>query len=104
MIECMEAAVGQAWRVTVAMTQAHAATLLVSGQRLLLADQHAAPVAIDLSSVSEADSSGLAVLLDWLRTARQQGREMRVEGLPAGLRALAELYGIDEILGLSLAH
>ena len=88
----------QVWRITSAMTQAQAAGLLVAGQKLLTAATGTTPILVDLTAVGEADSSGLAVLLDWLRTARQQGRDMTVREVPAGLRALAELYGIEELL------
>lgn len=100
MIDHLDLEGEQAWRVTTAMTQSQAAGLLVAGQKLLTSDSGQHPIRVDLAAVSEADSSGLAVLLDWLRTARQQGREMRVEGIPTGLRSLAELYGIQELLNL----
>jgi phospholipid transport system transporter-binding protein len=98
MIDCIDADTGSAWRVISPMTQAQAAELLVAGQKLLTVDACVRPVTVDLTGVGEADSSGLAVLLDWLRTARQQGRPMTVQGVPSGLRSLAELYGIQELL------
>ena len=100
MIDCVVADAGSTWRVTSSMTQTQAAGLLVAGQKLL-ADASVRPVTVDLTAVGEADSSGLAVLLDWLRSARQQGRTMTVQGIPAGLRSLAELYGIEELLGFA---
>lgn len=101
MIDCVEAGESRAWRVTAAMTQAQAAGLLVAGQKLLTSDAGKQPILVDLAAVAEADSTGLAVLLDWLRTARQQGREMTVHGIPSGLRSLAELYGIEELLNFA---
>ena len=98
MIDCVEAGEGREWRVTTAMTQAQAAGLLVAGQKLLTSDTGKQAVLVDLAAVTEADSSGLAVLLDWLRTSRQQGRQMTIQRVPAGLRSLAELYGIEELL------
>ncbi|MEY4591782.1 MAG: hypothetical protein RIR18_677 [Pseudomonadota bacterium] len=98
MIDCIDADAGSTWRVISPMTQSQAAGLLVVGQKLLMADTGVRPVMVDLASVQEADSSGLAVLLDWLRTARHQGRSMTVQGVPSGLRSLAELYGIQELL------
>lgn len=101
MIECEVRGEASAWRITSAMTHAEAAGLLVAGQKLLMADSMIRPVLIDLSAVSQADSSGLAVLLDWLRTAEQQGRAVKVQDVPQGLRALAELYGIDALLNFA---
>ena len=80
------------------MTQAQTAGLLVAGQKLLAASIDTQAILIDLGAVSEVDSSGLAVLLDWLRTAHQQGKEISIAGVPSGLRSLAELYGIQELL------
>ena len=59
----------------------------------------AGPLHVDLSAVTEADSAALALLLDWLRSARAAGHPFSVGGLPAGLRSLAALYGVDELLG-----
>lgn len=101
MIECEVRGEASAWRITSAMTHAEAAGLLVTGQRLLMADHVIRPILIDLSEVLEADSSGLAVLLDWLRTAEQQGRSVQVCDVPQGLRALAELYGIEALLNFA---
>lgn len=58
-------------------------------------------VVVDLSAVNEADSAALALLLDWLRMARAHGRRLEVRALPPGLRSLAGLYGVDELLPLA---
>lgn len=55
---------------------------------------------VDMSAVGEADSAALALLLDWMRRARAAGHTLSVRGMPAGLRSLSELYGLDEILPL----
>lgn len=98
MIDCVDAGTHQTWRIAGPMTQAQASGLLVAGQKLLTAETNPQPIRVDLAAVGEADSSGLAVLLDWLRTARQQGREITVCEVPTGLRSLAELYGIEALL------
>jgi phospholipid transport system transporter-binding protein len=53
---------------------------------------------IDLGEVRELDSSLLAALLGWMRVARAQGGELRIENMPAGLATIAKLYGVDELL------
>lgn len=58
----------------------------------------AGEMTVDLSAVSEADSAALALLFDWMRTAREGGHTLTVTGVPAGLRSLAALYGVDELL------
>jgi phospholipid transport system transporter-binding protein len=56
-------------------------------------------VTVDLSGVTEVDSSALSLLLEWRREAVRNGREIRYHNLPASLRSLADLYGVTELLG-----
>jgi phospholipid transport system transporter-binding protein len=56
-------------------------------------------VTVDLSGVTEVDSSALSLLLEWRREAARNGREIRFRNLPASMKSLAELYGISELLG-----
>ncbi len=53
---------------------------------------------VDLSGVTELDSSLLAMLLAWLREAKRAGRPLRFENLPEGLLTLARLYGVVELI------
>ena len=39
-------------------------------------------IEIDCSGISSSDSAGMAVLLDWLATARQSGRSLHYVNLP----------------------
>ena len=52
----------------------------------------------DLGSVGAADSSAVALLLAWQRRARQSGQSLVYVNVPASLRKLASLYGVDELL------
>jgi len=56
-------------------------------------------VTVDLSGVTDVDSSALSLLLEWRRAAARSGREMRYRNLPASMKSLAELYGVTELLG-----
>ncbi len=56
------------------------------------------PVIADASSMTEFDSSALAVLLDCRREALAKGRAFWVQGLPPRLRQLAGLYGIASLI------
>ena len=53
---------------------------------------------IDLAEVTEVDSSGLAVVLHWMREAKQRDHNLVVLNLPPGMRSLASVYGLAEIL------
>lgn len=57
------------------------------------------PKAIDLSGLEAADSSAVALLLEWLSWARRSGDEIRFEHPPEGLRTIAGLSQVDEFLG-----
>ena len=56
-------------------------------------------VTVDLSGVTEVDSSALSLLLEWRREAVRNGREIRYRNLPGSLKSLADLYGVTELLG-----
>ena len=53
----------------------------------------------DLGGVRAADSSALALMLAWQRRAQAQGRVLKFINVPAGVDALAKLYGVEELLG-----
>src|SRR5260221_8608598 len=54
--------------------------------------------AVDLSEVTDMDSSLLAVLLTWLRDARGRNQELAFANLPEALQTIARLYGVDGLL------
>lgn len=54
---------------------------------------------LDLSGVETCDSAGMACLLALLADARTQGRTLVLEHVPAGLRTLARVSGVEELLG-----
>ena len=66
--------------------------------RPILAAGGPAPLEIDCARITASDSAGLAVLLDWLRTARRAGRQLRYSHLPEGLVALARISEVEELL------
>jgi phospholipid transport system transporter-binding protein len=69
--------------------------LLEQGNGLFTAPQ----VTVDLSAVTEVDSSALSLLLEWRREAGRNGRAIRYLNLPVNLKSLADLYGVTELLG-----
>ena len=56
---------------------------------------------IDLAGVKDSDSSGLALLIEWLSVARASSRGLRYENIPAQLQQLARLSEVEELLTLS---
>jgi Predicted NTP binding protein (contains STAS domain) len=61
-------------------------------------------LAIDLSAVSEVDSSAVALLLKWRREARRLGKRLEFINIPANLAALAELYDVTEFVQATAAR
>jgi phospholipid transport system transporter-binding protein len=57
-----------------------------------------ARVEVDLSGLAQVDSAGLALLLEWLRLARAEGRTVSFAMPSERLRALARLSGVEEML------
>jgi phospholipid transport system transporter-binding protein len=53
---------------------------------------------IDLAGVSDSDSAGLALLIEWLSVAKAGSRALRYENVPAQLHQLARLSEVDELL------
>jgi phospholipid transport system transporter-binding protein len=53
---------------------------------------------IDLSTVAESDSSGLALLIEWLSLAKAAQRSLRYENIPSQIKQLAKLSDVEELL------
>ena len=53
---------------------------------------------IDFSEITGVDSAAVALLLEWRRLAQQRGKTLSFSNLPANLLALAELYGVAELI------
>ena len=79
------------------VTLANAASLLEEGRRHLADGVQS----VDLGEVSEMDSALLALLLAWLREARQRAQPLGFTHLPESLRTIARLYGVDRLLPAS---
>ena len=58
---------------------------------------------VDLGEVGELDSSALALLLAWLREAKQRNRDLSFANLPQGLTTIARLYGVTDLLPVAPA-
>jgi phospholipid transport system transporter-binding protein len=63
-----------------------------------LEEPSATAIEVDCGGVSESDSAGLAVLLNWMALAQRLGRGLRFANLPAEIHALARISDVDEIV------
>jgi phospholipid transport system transporter-binding protein len=53
---------------------------------------------IDLAGVTGSDSSGLALLIEWLSVAKCAGHALRYDNIPSQLQQLARLSEVEELL------
>jgi phospholipid transport system transporter-binding protein len=58
------------------------------------------PLRVDASRLKTFDSSTIALLLHARREAQTAGRSFEVAGAPPQLAQLAQLYGVEALLGL----
>jgi phospholipid transport system transporter-binding protein len=56
---------------------------------------------IDLAGINHADSSGLALLLEWQAMAHKLDRRLHITNAPASLLRLAKLCEADKLLDIS---
>ena len=61
-------------------------------------NQSGVDIHVDFASVAESDSAGLALVIEWLRLARQRGQRMSFANLPKQLLALARISEVEELI------
>jgi len=83
------------WIFAGALTLGNAADVLRASKALALP----ANGIVDVSGVVHADSAALAVMISLKRRASGEGRTLKITGLPASLRSLAIVYGVEDLLG-----
>jgi phospholipid transport system transporter-binding protein len=90
---CVDAA-GARWSYAGTLTFANASSVFAAATAMPLPTSGE----VDLSGVVAVDSSAVAVLLALSRRAKEEGRPLVFIGVPAALRALADLYSVEELL------
>ena len=76
-------------------------TVLAETERYAARDDIPDRLAIDFSAVTGVDSSAVALLLEWRRQAAARGKRLEYVNLPANLLALAQLYGVADLIQAS---
>lgn len=77
------------------MTFTTISPLLAQSQQLFNNYKH---LAFDLSNVTQTDSAGLALLIEWLRIAQQKQLSVNFINMPAQLMNIAKVCNLDKIL------
>lgn len=54
---------------------------------------------VDCSGVSDADSAGLALLLEWKAEAHRENGKIHFSGLPQSIVAIARTTEVEHLLG-----
>ncbi|HET6757265.1 MAG TPA: STAS domain-containing protein [Burkholderiales bacterium] len=85
---------GNRYFVIGAMTLPLARKLLDEGRRVF--DRNDA--VIDLHRVERVDSTGLAVMLEWMRSAQRHDHKLSFVNIPDNLKSLADVYGVSDLL------
>jgi phospholipid transport system transporter-binding protein len=86
---------GGTWKLVGDLGFATVAGLLKSTPRSFTAN---GDIQLDLSGVTRADSAGLALLVEWLREAGNQGRSITFLHMPAQMLSIARVCGLADIL------
>jgi len=55
---------------------------------------------IDLSGVKRADSAGVAMIMEWVRLARQNGKHIEFLNAPDQMMSIIRMSGLEHILPL----
>ena len=66
-----------------------------------LLDNNSSSLTLDLQGVTHTDSAGLALMMEWMRTAQRQEKEIHFKNVPAQMLSIARLSGLDTILPLN---
>lgn len=77
------------------LTFATVPSLFIESSSIITASE---TVTIDLQDVSRSDSAGIALLVEWLRTA---GSRARFVNVPAQLRRLIHVSGLARAFGIN---
>ncbi len=56
---------------------------------------------IDFKAVEQCDSTGLALMMAWLRQAKKENKPIEFLNVPSSLKAIAGVCDVSEILGIS---
>ena len=57
-------------------------------------------LAIDLGGVTRSDSAGVALLIEWMRQAKINQRIIQFKNIPAQMREIANVSGVDKLLAV----
>ena len=54
-------------------------------------------ITINMATVGRADSAGLALMLEWVKLARQSGKQIKFINIPDQLNSLIRVSGLSDV-------
>lgn len=87
---------GDLLRVNGELTFATVTALLAKSRPLF--DQASKQITVELGEVERADSAGLAILIEWMRQAKERGATIAFSHLPDQMLAIATASELDTLL------
>jgi phospholipid transport system transporter-binding protein len=91
-------AAGEVLRLTGALDFESLPAVLAESEQYTARTDLPQRLTIDFAAITAVDSSAVALLLEWRREALARGKQLIFVNLPANLLALAELYGVAELI------
>ncbi|MFA7387206.1 MAG: STAS domain-containing protein [Thiohalobacteraceae bacterium] len=58
-------------------------------------------IRIDLQDIARSDSAGLALLVEWMRSAGRRGKAIEFLNIPQQMLAIARVSSLDQVLPLA---
>ena len=62
--------------------------------------EYAKSTTLSLRKVERIDSAGLALLIEWSCLARKQDKQLVLKDIPASLRSMIDVGGLEEVLSV----
>ena len=89
---------GAQWSLRGDLTLATATAAHAAGIGAIGAAAPDSTLQIDCGGIADADSAGLAVLIEWCAVAARRGVRLRFTALPDRLQRLAQISEVDTLL------
>ncbi len=92
---------GKCFLVTGQLDFTSVPVLMLSAAKLLAERQSTHDsdgIEVDLSSVSDSNSAGIAFLLELNRLSRSLNKSFRIINMPSQMQVIARVHGVDELL------
>lgn len=83
--------------LTGALDHASVASVLVQSAGWFTGDT----LHVSLQGISQSNSAGIALLLEWQKIARQKQVTIQYHDVPEQLRTIARAYGVDALLHIN---